>query len=177
MPSMTFLGIPADSGRPTEAEQAGWIVSTILGPLDAAAQSDAWRQLSRSPGQAVWVHWAGLTPPDLASVRRFRVSCPDTRILIEVPEDLAPPDATLAQVVGLGIYDILRPSSPLATVLARAVTYADVAAWQGPVRTFDDPDPVKIVEKVVTQVVEKEKIVEKRIATTARPTLIAVWSA
>lgn len=177
MPSITFVGTSPDSPRPAEAEAAGWTVAdSIPGPLDSTAQADAWRALSRSPGQAVWVDWAGLTPPDLGSLRRFRVSAPTTRIFVEVPTDLAPPDDGLAQVVGMGITDIVRSSTSVADALARTPTptYADVAHWQGQVRTFDDPDPVieKIVKEVVT--VEREKIVERKVATSTRPTVIAV---
>lgn len=174
MPTITFLGIGPGGPRPAEAEAAGWVAETVPGPLDPAGQADAWPALSRSPGQAVWVDWAGLTPPDLASLRRFRVSAPTARILVEVPDDLQPPDDGLAQVVGMGITDVVRAGTPLAEALARTSTYADVAQWQGSVRTFAEPDPVveRVVKEVVT--VEKERVVERKIATSTRPTVIAV---
>lgn len=175
MPTITFLGLGPDSPRPAEAEAAGWVTDTIPGPLDSAAQAQAWRALSRSPGQAVWIAWSGLTPPDLASLRRFRVSAPTTRILVEVPADLTPPNNELAQVVGMGITDLVRPGMSFAEAVARTATYADVAAWQGQVRSFADPDPVQIIER--EKIVERERVVEKRVATTARPALVAVYGA
>ena len=178
MPSLTLFGMPEDSPRIAEAEQTGWMISTIAGPLDPAAQAQAWRSLHRSPGQAVWIHWAGLSPPDLASLRRFRVACADTRIIVEVPEALTPPHDTLAQVVGLGIWDIVRSGeTPMQHVLDYPATYADAAMWQGSIHPFDEPDPVNetIIQEVVT--VPRETIVEKRVPLTNRSVLIAVWGA
>ena len=178
MPSLTLLAVPEGSPRIQEAEQTGWMVSTIAGPLDAATQAAAWRSLSRSPGQAIWVHWAGLRSPDLASLRRFRVACSDTRIIVEVPGDLTPPDDTLAQVVGLGVWDIVRsPRISLAEVLAHPASFAAAALWQGGVHTFDEPELMKetVVQEIVT--VNRETIVEKRVPMTNRSVLIAIWGA
>ena len=178
MPALTLFGVPEDSPRIAEAEQAGWMISTIPGPLDPAEQVAAWRALSRSPGQAVWVHWMGLRSPDFASLRRFRVACADTRIIIEVPEELTPPDDTLAQVVGIGVWDIVRnPRTELSQVLLHPASFAAAAVWQGSVRAFDEPEPAteKIVREIVT--VQHETIVEKRVPMTNRSVLIAVWGA
>ena len=178
MPSMTFLGSAEDAPRTAEAEQAGWTVFTVPGPLTPADQADAWRRLSRFPGHAVWVDWSGLEPPDLVSLRRFRVTCPDTRILIEVPEALEPPDATLAQAVAMGIFDIVRsPTTPLAQALTHPVGFAAAAVWQGEAATFDDApsDPPPVVKEIVT--VERETVVERRVPMTTRPVLVAVWGA
>jgi hypothetical protein len=152
MPSITFLGIAPDSPRPS-------------------------RRLARAqpiPRPSGVDGLAGLTSLDLASLRGFRVSAPTTRILVELPDDFEPPDDGLAQVVGMGITDIVRAGTPLPDALDRTPTYADVAMWQGSVRTFDEPDPMveKIVKEVVT--VEREKIVERKIGTSTRPTVIAV---
>lgn len=178
MPSLTLLAVPEGSPRIQEAEQTGWMVSTIAGPLDDSAQAAAWRSLSRSPGQAIWVHWAGLRSPDLASLRRFRVACSGTRIIVEVPGDLTPPDDTLAQVVGLGVWDIVRsPRISLAEVLAHPASFAAAALWQGGVHTFDEPEFMKetVVKEIVT--VNRETIVEKRVPMTNRSVLIAIWGA
>lgn len=178
MPTVTLFAVPENSPRIPEAEQTGWMVSTIAGPLDAAAQALAWRSLSRSPGQAVWIDWPGLGPPDLASLRRFRVACSETRIIVEVPGDLTPPDDTLAQVVGLGIWDIVRsPRISLAQVLTHPASFAAAALWQGGVRTFDEPELIKetVVKEIVT--VNHETIVEKRVPMTNRSVLIAIWGA
>ena len=178
MPTMTLFAVTEDSPRIAEAEQTGWMVATIPGPLDAAAQAQAWHSLYRSPGQVVWIDWAGLEPPDLASLRRFRVGCPTTRVIVEVPEVLAPPDDTLAQIVSLGVWDIVRSGeTPMQHVLDYPATYADAAMWQGNIRPFDEPDPVNetIIQEVVT--VPRETIVEKRVPLTNRSVLIAVWGA
>lgn len=178
MPSLTLFAVPEGSPRIQEAEQTGWMVSTIAGLLDASAQAAAWRSLSHSPGQAIWVHWAGLRSPDLASLRRFRVACSDTRIIVEVPGDLTPPDDTLAQVVGLGVWDIVRsPRISLAQVLTHPASFAAAALWQGGVHTFDEPELMKetVVKEIVT--VNHETIVEKRVPMTNRSVLIAIWGA
>lgn len=176
MPTLILFAVSDGSPRIAEAEALG-LAETIAGPLDPTEQRQAWQGLSRTPPTTVWVDWAGLTPPDLPSLRRFRVSAPQTRIIIEVPETLSPPNEALAQLVGLHITDIVRsPSTPIADVLARPGTYADVAVWQGKVRSFDEPDPEpkeKIVEKIVTREVIRETI--KKVATTSRPVLITVW--
>ena len=179
MPAIALFAAPDDSPRLHEADAIG-LAETLPGPLAPDAQRQAWQALSRTPPAVVWVFWSSLTPPDLASLRRFRVSAPQTRIVIEVPESLVPPDTDLAQVLPLGIMDIVRsPSRSLADVLAHAGTYADVALWQGKVRSFDEPDPepkekIVTIEKIVERVIERETI--KKIATTARPVLISVWS-
>lgn len=178
MPSLTLFAVPEGSPRIAEAEQTGWMVSTIEGPLNSSAQAQAWQSLYRGPGQVVWVYWAGLEPPDLASLRRFRVGCPTTRVIVEVPEALTPPDDTLAQVVSLGIWDIVRTGgTPMQHLLDYPATYADAAVWQGTVHPFEEPEPVPatIVREVVT--VPRETIVEKRVPLTNRSVLIAIWGA
>ena len=176
MPTLILFAIADESPRIVEAEALG-LTETLPGPLDPTEQRQAWHSLSRTPPTTVWVEWGNLTPPDLPSLRRFRVSAPQTRIIIEVPESLSPPNEALAQLVGLHITDIVRsPSTPMADVLAHPGTYADVASWQGTVHTFDEPDPEpkeRVVEKIVEREVVRETI--KKVATTSRPVLITVW--
>jgi len=179
MPTLILFAVADESSRIQEAESLG-LTETLSGPLDPTEQRQAWQSLSRTPPTTVWVEWGNLTPPDLPSLRRFRVSAPQTRIIIEVPESLSPPNEAIAQVVGYGITDIVRgPSTPMAAVLARHGTYADVAAWQGKVHTFDEPEPAPPPAKVVTveTIVEKEVIREKKVAVSTRPTVIAVAGA
>ncbi len=176
MPTLTLFAVADDSPRIAEAEALG-LTEVVAGPMTPTEQRQAWQTLSRTPPAAVWIDWTGLTPLDLPSLRRFRVSAPQTRIILEVPETLEPPNDALAQVVSLQITDIVRSAgASMAAVLAHPGTYADVAVWQGQVRTFADPEP-EPKERVVERIVEREVVREvvKKVASTARPVLISVW--
>lgn len=92
------------------------------------------REISRTPVDILWIAWEALESEGstgIDAVRRFRVSRAETRILIEIPDDLSPPQPLLGQCVSLGIVDFVSASLPFQDALSRHPTYADVARWQG----------------------------------------------
>jgi hypothetical protein len=170
--------VGASPDRLAEIREADHLIDSFDGPLDHDDQTALYRRIANAAPDGLWIAWSSLEPPEIDGLRRLRVAQPSLNIIIEIPADLTPPNPDLAQVVGMGICAIVPESSSFATVTARSYTYADVAAWQGPVRTFDEPDPEpkeRIIEKQVF--VDREKIVEKKIATSSRPTVIAVSGA
>lgn len=84
--------------------------------------------MMRTPLDVLWVDLAVL--PDSRPLRQIRVMRPETRIVIGYDPDLGPPHPLMAQVVALGIYDLVPSDRPLPTALDRHATYADVARWQ-----------------------------------------------
>lgn len=142
-----FVGYEASESRLTEARAAGYAVDTRPGPLDAPAQAELWQSLALAAPDIVWLRWAALEPPDILAVRRFRVARPHTRIVIELPESLQPPDAGVAECVGMGVYDLVRPTHAVAATLQTQPTYADVVQWAG--AGGADPDPPVVTREVV----------------------------
>jgi len=168
--------IGASPDRLTEIRQADHLIDSFDGPLDHEAQTALYRRIAQAAPDSLWLTWSSLEPPNIDALRRLRVAQPSLNIIVEIPTDLTPPNADLAQLVGLGIYAMVPESAQFASVTHRQFTYADAAAWQGKVRNFDEPDPEpreKIVEKIVEREVVRETI--KKVATTSRPVLISVW--
>jgi len=165
--------VGASPERLNEIREAGHLVDAFDGPLDRDEQFSLFRRIANAAPDSLWLTWASLDPPDLDSLRRLRVAQPSLNIIIEIPADWTPPNADLAQLVGLGIYGIVPESTAFVT-LPSQWTYADAAVWQGTVRTFDEPDP-EPKEKIVEKVIEKEVV--KRVATSTRPTVVAVAGA
>lgn len=166
-----FLGCEASDVRLTEAREAGYTAENRPGPLHSVEQADLWKGLTLAAPDIVWVRWASLDPPDIPSLRRFHVARPQTRIIVDIPDSLAPPDPGLGELVGMGIYDIVRVSRSFSGVLDAAPTYADVVQWQGGGNlTWEEDAPAN---KAAPQVVEK--VVERRVPLTTRPVLVAVW--
>ena len=137
------------------------------------------REISRTPVDILWIPWDTLEPAGAAgidAVRRFRVSRAETRIVIEIPDDLSPPQPLLGQCVSLGIVDFVSASLPFQDALSRHPTYADVARWQGGVTTWDEDteSPVRTEIKTEKVVEIREKVIERKIASTNRPAVIVV---
>lgn len=107
--------------RPAEDEQAQVFVQE-----DPTA--DAMIAALRTPVDVLWVDLAVLH--NSQTMRQIRVMRPHTRILIGCDGDLAPPHPLVAQLVALGIYDLVFPDCSVAKALQRRPTYADVARWQ-----------------------------------------------
>ena len=164
--------VGADADRLEEIRGAGHLVDAFDGPLDADEQTALWRQLSQAAPDGLWITWQSLEPPEIAGLRRLRVAQPALQIVVEIPADLTPPNADLAQLVALGIYGIVtEESADFAEATSRPYTYADAAHWQGGSVGWDDEkEPAKPLKPIQWRTVE----VEKKIAVSARPVLIAV---
>lgn len=166
-----FIGCEAADARLTEAREAGYTADPRPGPFDTAAQADLWRGLALAAPDIVWVRWETLGPPDIPSLRRFHVARPPVRIIVEIPDTLEPPNAGIGELVGMGLYDIVRPSQSLPAILGATPVYADVVRWQGDGGlTWDET-----ATSVAQQAPVVEKIVAKRVPLTNRPVLVAVW--
>lgn len=178
MPQIQFVGFASDDARIAEAQDAGYSVDNRpAGSLDTEDQRVLWGALRNAAPAIVWLRWDQLeSPVDVQAVRRFHVLRPQVRIVVEIPADHPAPDAGLAALVGMGIFDVVSPGQLLAEILAKSPTYADVARWHSPDAAdwTDGPEP-EPVERIVERVVEKERIVVR--PTSSRTTIIAVWGA
>ncbi len=157
--------IAKDSGRLHEAETAGHschLLSLVDG-LNAAL-----KEASRAPVDILWIAYEALETPDQSAIRRFRVARPETRIIIEIPDDLAPPNDFISAVVGMGVVDIVIHAYSLDEAIARHPTYADAARWQGGGLSWDEE------AAPVAPAPQKERIIERKIASTNRPAIIAI---
>ena len=167
--------VGANPDRLEEIRQAGHLVDVFDGPVSAEDQTALWRQLSAASPDGLWITWSSLEPPEMTGLRRLRVAQPGLQIVVEVSSELTPPNPDLAQLVGLGIYAIVPETADFADATTRHYTYADAAPWQGgPVSWDQATEPaVKTVKAIEWRTVE----VEKKIAVSARPVLIAVVGA
>jgi len=120
------------SSRVAEADALGATVQAVEGPLDADAQTLFWLGQTRAAPDVIWLNWSALEPPDVELIRQFRIMRGQVRIVVEVPDTLQPPEASIAALVSFGIYDIVTASDAVATVLDRQPTYGDVARWHTP---------------------------------------------
>ncbi len=161
-----------DSARPDEAERAGY---TVHQGHAGEPWAQSLRALSRTPVDILWIAWEALESAGVAGIdalRRFRVARAETRILIEIPDDLSPPQALLGQCVALGIVDFVPVSLPLPDACDRHPTYADVARWQGGAWSWEE-GPTETPEKpaIVREPPEKQVVL---IASPARPVVLVV---
>ncbi|MDN5302390.1 MAG: hypothetical protein PWQ60_1904 [Thermoanaerobacteraceae bacterium] len=108
------------------------------------------------------------TGPGLGpTVLRYRLKRPDTRIIL-LAEDKKPGDSDIASIVQAGVYDIVTDISALENVFDRAPADLSAAAkWLDPNLSLETGEEV-------SKTIIKEKIVEKKVAMTQRPVLIAV---
>ena len=161
--------VGAHPERLAEIRQAGHLVDAFGGPLDATAQTDLWKRLTHAAPDGLWITWAALQPPNLEALRRLRVAQPTLHMVIELPADLTPPNPDLAQVVGLGIYALVPESSDFTIAARREYTFTDAAPWQGPVRTFDDPE--RVTDPSQDRVIARRTVL---VASPAKPVVIVV---
>ncbi len=125
---MGIIG-PPDTPRLAEAESLGLSVQVFDGPHDPEAQGLLWMSLNRAHPDVVWCMWDSLVPPDVDLIRSFRVIRGATRLIIELPHDLEPPDPGVSALVSLGVYDLVRADQPLQSILDRVPQYGDAARW------------------------------------------------
>ncbi len=145
---MVIIGRP-DTPRVAEAEALGLSVQLLAGPHDGDAQGLLWMSLHRLNPDVVWCVWESLEPPDVELIRQYRVIRGATRLVVELPAALEPPDAAVSTLVSLGVYDLVRPTDALGAVLDRTPHYGDVARWHAggdgagptPLRSSGPADP------------------------------------
>ncbi len=162
---MVFIGYEADDIRLQEASAPDVLVDHRPGSLDESEQAGLWRGLALAAPDIAWVRWTSCEPPNIPALRRFHVARPQTRIIVEIPNDLSLPDPGLGELVGMGIYDIVRASRSFTAVLDATPTYADVVQWQ---QQIGDGDSISLPETT------HPKIIEKRVVSVNRPAIIVV---
>lgn len=159
--TMGFLLAP-DSPRLREIREAQDNAAFAHEARGAADVSRLLAEASRVPLEGLYIDVGVLT--DAGDLRRYRVARPKTRILLGLAPDTVPPDPLIAQAVALGIYDLVPSDMAIADALRRRPTFADVAGWTGEADLSGDGRPV-----------EKTIAVERRVAISTRPVLIAVF--
>lgn len=111
------------SSRPREVVEPDTVGFVLEDP-----PSDQMLGSTRTPVDVLWVDHAVLHD-DIRIIHQWRVTRPLTRILVGHDPHLTPPDAMLAQVTALGIYDLVPEGIPLSAALAHPQTFADAARW------------------------------------------------
>lgn len=108
------------------------------------------------------------TGPGLGpAVLRYRLKRPNTRIIL-ITVGKKPGDSDVASVVQAGVYDIVTDIAALEEVLDRAPADLSAAAkWLDPALSLETGEEV-------SKTIVKEKIIEKKVAMSQRPVLIAV---
>ena len=117
------IGFLVEKGSPRPAEDAQVPTFVYEDPT-----ADVMTAALRTPVDALWVELAVLH--DSRPLQQMRVMRPHMRILVGCDGDLVPPHPLVAQLVALGIYDLVFPDCSVAEALQRRPTYADVARWQ-----------------------------------------------
>lgn len=116
--------------RIAEAEVLGLTLQFFEGPHDTAAQGLLWKSVHRVHPDVVWCQWESLVPPDFDLIRQYRVLRGDTRLVVELPPDVEPPNSAVSDLVSLGIYDlVVGTDAPMAAVLDHRALYGDAARW------------------------------------------------
>lgn len=135
--------------------------ATVLGTVAFDGEVHGLVAASRAHIDVLLLDASDLEPQDLDQIRAYRISRPQTRIVVALPEDVQPGSPHLAALVGMGIYDLAH--GPLTEALSHTPTYADAARWTLP----ED-------EAATRRVQVRERIVERRIAGSQRPVLVVV---
>ncbi|WP_213974705.1 hypothetical protein [Tepidanaerobacter acetatoxydans] len=101
------------------------------------------------------------------AVLRYRLKRPDTRIIL-IAAGKKPGDSDVAAVVQAGVYDVITDISALDAVLDQPPANLSTAAkWLDPAISLEAGGEV-------SKTIIKEKIIEKKVAMSQRPVLIAV---
>ncbi|NMP23728.1 hypothetical protein [Sulfobacillus harzensis] len=160
-----MMGYAEDDERVSAVEAAGLTVDTA-GDADA----EAWRTAARTAYDGIWVRWQD-ADHSVRPLVQYRAQRPTTRIVVEIPEDLTPPNPELAAWVQLGVYDVVVPDAEVGAVLRHPATIADALRWTGfQGSTAGEDGPGAGSGRPTTTVVE----VERRVPLTNRPVLVVV---
>jgi len=101
------------------------------------------------------------------AVLRYRLKRPDTRIIL-IAAGKKPGDSDVAAVVQAGVYDIVTDIATLGVILDQPPADLSAAAkWLDPALSLEAGEEV-------SKTIIKEKIIEKKVAMSQRPVLIAV---
>ena len=154
------------------------IVTRSLAPsVSALVRERGWDQASihvTDPGEGpVALEAAARTPADLllldvacasgASVLRYRLARPGTRIVLLAP-GRRPGDATVAQIVQAGVYDVVTSPEALGPAIDHPADLSAAARWLDPSLAPDAPQAQQV----------REVVRERRVAVSQRPVLVAV---
>ena len=150
-----ILGLVLPAGHPWR-EQA-----TMLGTVAFDGEVQELVAASRAHIDVLLIDASDLKLQDLDQIRAYRISRPQTRIVVALGEDVQPGSPHLAALVGMGIYDLVK--GPLSEALSHTPTYADAVRW-----TMLEDEPA------THRVQVRERIVERRMAGSQRPVLIVV---
>lgn len=163
-----LIGLILGSEHPWRAEAVA--LGTVAWDGDASGLDGA----ARAPLDLLLLDAAEIEPGDVHAIRSYRIARPSTRILVSLPDDAQPGYPIAAGLVALGVYDLTQGQS-LAEALARNPSYADAVRWQvepqapprgrGLLRGPAGPQP---------EVQVRERVVERRVAVSARPVEIRV---
>ena len=137
--------------------------ATALGTVAFDGEVHGLVAASRAHIDVLLVDASDLEPQDLDQLRAYRISRPQTRIVVALAEDVQPGSPHLAALVGMGIYDLAK--GPLSEALSHTPTYADAARWTLPESEATGP---------TRRVQVRERIVERRIAGSQRPVLVVI---
>lgn len=158
-----LMGYRDDDERVQALETAGHTVDTV-----AEADGGAWQTAARTQYDGIWMRWAE-ADHSVRPVVQYRAQRPSTRIIVEIPDDVSPPNPEIGAWVNLGIYDIVGPTTDIQLVIGNPATIADALRWTGLQPVGDGDDAGRGQLKPI-----EFRTIEKRVAVSARPVLIAV---
>ena len=163
-----MMGYQSEDERPESLEAVGMAVDSL-----AEADGEAWQVAARTAYDGIWIRWQD-ADHSVRPVVQYRAQRPTTRIVVEIPDDLTPPNPELAAWVQLGVYDIVSSPTDAASVLRHPATIADALRWTGlQGATTGEDEPGARQSRPTTTVVE----VERRVPLTNRPVLVVVVGA
>lgn len=161
-----MMGYSEEDERVQMIETAGHTID-----VSAEADSEAWQNAGRTSYDVIWVQWAE-ADHSIRPLVQYRAVRPTTRIVLEMPDELEPPNSEVAQWVQLGVYDIVREAADISLVISNPATIADALRWSS-AAPLAVPEPAAASPALPT-VIEKERIIIR--PTSRRTTIIAVWS-
>lgn len=123
-----FFVVPG-SARPQEVPEADVVDFTLEDPTPEAMLA-----ATRTSIDVLWVDLPVLRE-EMRALRQIRTARPTTRIIIAHDPHLSPPHPLMAQLVGLGIYDLVPDTKSLLDVLTQRATFADAARWHAELPT------------------------------------------
>lgn len=166
-----------ESTRAEEATADGQTVAwTVAASISAAQLDQKLQEAVRAALDILWIDYDAVPQSQALeaadAIRKYRVNRPTTRIIIEKPDDIAPPDLFIASLITIGIYDLVPPTMLFSHALAMPpATYADVARWHVLIEPKDPRDHEKPAKP---EAIIRDHVIERKVASTNRPAIIAV---